>query len=212
MTRDELLAEFREAADDSVAPYAWGDPRALHMLSEGQDKFCEETGYFTDSSTYEITTVAGVVDYDLDPRIIEVLEVWDGQRKLGKFSQTDRPLASTLGEPRLPQHWQADRETGKLTLNEPPLADLVLTLRVQRYSVTPFYKSGNPEIPARFHRAMVEYAASKAFNDHDRERQDPVKAADHKANFDDYCADGRKALARREGFQPQVAPNPAYVV
>lgn len=216
MTRDQLLAEFRELVDDKAGPpYAWTDLRAFAWMSEGQDEFCKETGFFRDSQSYIITTAAGVQDYPLDPRIIEVEEVWDGLRRLNKFNQGQRPRVMTPEENpnQLPWNWQTDKSTGVLTLFEPPLAGLILNLHVWRKSKRSFVTRDLPlEIFEDFHLAVVEYAAAKAFGDHDRERQDPVKAKDHMANFYAYCARGRKAYVRIMGAPMKVAPNTHYLV
>lgn len=310
MTNTELLAELREAVGDTVAPYAWSDARLMLWLAEGQDKFCERTGYWTDRTTFSVTTVLDQLDYPIDPRIIEIKSVWDGARRLTKFTETSRPggdAGFSDQAPSRPQFWQVDGETSVLTLLEPPEAGIVLNLRVHRRSKAPLNRktatitlagakrtgdvvtvavagaayayttlsgdasltavatalaavidaasglvatasgqtitiasatatasitasvavtgagatttataaiayASNLEIPEQFHLAMVEYAAFKAFGDHDRELQDPVKAADHLANFKGYVRDGRQAYRRLTGEEVTCAPSPLYAV
>lgn len=218
MTRAEALAELRsEILSDSVAPYAWSDDFLIRAMAEGQDKFCFETGFFLDKTNYTITTEAGVKSYALSPRIIKVLEVWDGARGLRRFTELDRPGRSGEAEQNVrPSNWQTDAETGAITFFEPPLADIVITLRVWRYSQFRLdHKTAGAydkdfEIPEQFQRACLEYAAFKAYGQHDRERQDPIKAGDHLRNFKDYCSDGAQAFRLLRGDEGKLEPNPLY--
>lgn len=234
MNRAELLAELRYVVADLVAPHAWSDLRLLHFLSEGQDKFCEQTGYWSDRSTYTITTILNQPDYTLSDRIIAVRSVWDGVSQLldlsGGVSQRSTTSRDFFGEsyggaayasgeypantlPSRPYRFRTDIETGVLTLLEPPIADVALKLRVHRRSkVALDDPTGQPEIPKQFHLALVEYGAYKAFGDHDRELQDPVKAQDHLNNFNWYVKDGKKAYRRLTGEYIDVVPNQLYVV
>lgn len=217
MLRTDMLTELRSLIDDTAAPYAWSDTKLMTYLAEGQDKFCEKTGYFIDKTNFTITTVAGTKDYTLDPRIYKVLEVWDGARRLTKFKETDRPSSLPLSTDNTsPVSWQTDAQTGTLTLYEPPTGGLTLTLRVWRYSRVALDHKTNgaydtePEIPSRFHYACIEYAAYKAFNSHDRELQDPVKASDHFALFENYCSEGAAAFRNIMNADPVLQPNPLY--
>lgn len=222
MLRIELLTELRFVIDDTVAPYAWSDLRLTRWLADGEDKFCEQTGYFTDSTTYTLTTQGGVTQYALpSDRIIEVLEVWDGAHKLRQFTQLDRSqyYNATPLPWKHPNAWQVDQQTNYLTLLEPPLDGLVLTLRVHRRAAQRLdHKNGAsydvtaPSIPEQFHLGLVEYGAANAFGDHDRERQDPVKAKDHMDNFADYVRDGKRAFDRLNGASPRITPARQYVV
>lgn len=213
MLRAEMLPELREVLGDTVAPYAWSNETLNGYLSEGQDVFCEKTGYFRDKSNYSVVTVAGQKSYPIPSRVIKVLEVWDGARKLSRFTENDRPSGSdTIPENTRPKHWQTDGETGMLTFFEPPEAGITLTLRVWRYARTSMAAnpSVEPEIPERFHRACVEYAAFKAYSHHDREESEKVKASDHLTLFRGYCADGVNSLWRLTGEEVRVGPNPIY--
>lgn len=212
MTRTELITETRAVVDDTIAPYGWTTNRLLNWLAEGQDKFCEQTGYFADKTTYFVTTVLGQQDYLLSPRIVSVRSVWDGGRQLVDgvgvtFSDTD--FLDTKVQS--PVHYRTDLQTGFITFFEPVTAGISLTLRVHRRSKVSL-KTAEPEIPEQFHLALVEYAAYRAFSNHDKELQDPIKARDHFANFRAYVKDGSRAYRRITGEYTDIAPNPLYVV
>jgi hypothetical protein len=222
MTRVELLDELREKLSDTRRPYAWSDTRLLRMMADGEDRFCEETGYFTDNTAYTITTTGGEAHYLLpSDRIIEVLEIWDGAHKLRNFTELDRSQYYNL--PAMPWKrpiaWQVDQQTGTISLLELPLDGLVLTLRVHRraakrldHKVGPSYDVASPSIPVQCHLALVEYAAAEALLDHDKELQDPVKSKTHADRFNAYLHQGRKLFTRINGASMQITPAQQYVV
>ena len=308
MTRAELLEETRQVVGDTLSPYAWSDSRLVAWLSEGQDTFCRMTGFWQDATSFTLTTVLGQLDYTLPGRIISIKSVWDGTRQLidgtGKtFSETDFSDVTV----QRPLHYRLSKETGKLTLFEPPLADITLALRVHRRSLSPLTRksstvtlggtfhvgdtvlvtvngvlfsytaqvadatlagvaaqieallaadttlatsvsgqsvsiasadaavstattaqvtgagatigvtvsnsySADPEIPEELHNALIEYAAYKAFGEHDRELQDHIKARDHYANFMLYVKRGMSMHRALTGDYPDVVPNTLYVI
>jgi len=222
MTRTELLAELKKVLRESVQDPAWGDSRLYEFLAEAQDQFCEDTGFFVDKRTYTITTVEDQAAYALNSRIIKVLEVWDGTRKLGKHRQSDKDPYNRVGVATVfpsdsdgsIQSWQTDEETGYITLYPTPSeADDVYTLRVWRRSIEWLGDSGNePEIPVQYHRGLIEFACFLALADHDFEIQDDVTAQTHFNNYEYYRRKGITAFRRLMNASTQVRPNSAYIV
>lgn len=213
MTKAELLKELREVIGDTVPQnYNWSSPRLIGLLSEGQDKFCEQTGFFIDSTSFTVTTVAGQYHYDIPARVIQVLEVFISGRRLQMFNDWDRPMSQPLGvENTTPTHWQTDNTHGKLTFYEPPVAGLTAQLRVWRHPTAILTQSaGEPEIPIEFRRGMVSYAAAKVFADKDSELFDPKAQRLHEGDFARYCSDGRTAFRRITNRQPKIEVSPIY--
>ena len=223
MDRATMLSELTDVLNDSPTNGVWSQSQLLRYLSEGQDKFCEETGFFRDSSTFTITLVSGTSSYDIPDRIIQIIDVVYGTKLLTKIATganhaapdytTEFDFSQTV--PGMPTHWQTELTTGKIDLYPTPGDDQageVLTLRVWRYSLYDLADTGKePEISSRFHRACVEWAAYKAFNHHDMETQDPVKAADHLNAFRMYVSDGRRALSRYHNQEVTAGCGRAYV-
>ena len=230
MNRTTMLANLREVLNDvSTSFTSWGDTRLLMYLSEGQDKFCEETGYFRDASSFTITLESGTATYAVPDRIIEILGVYNGTKLLAKLDTNARYGVSgeitdfdfTNSTPGMPSHWQTEADTGSISLYPTPGDDqdgATLSLRVWRYSKYDLAGDGEtedvpaePEIPARFHGAPIEWAAYKALMHHDEETQDPVKAAEHLNTFMRvYVADGRAAFIRAHNIEVKFSPNPCY--
>ena len=224
MNRDTMVEVLREVLNDSSTSFnSWSDERLLMYLSEGQDKFCEETGFFRDALTHTITLEAGTAFYAIPARVIQILDIYNGTRKLGKVltgktydleSGSDF-TGATSGQA---LQWQTDVESGLIQINPTPGADqagTVLNLRVWRYSLEDLADDEvevDPEIPSRFHGAPIEWAAYRALMHHDEETQDPVKAGEHLNAFTKiYVADGRRAFDRYHNVEARVSVNSAYV-
>lgn len=207
MTTAEMLTEIREVLADELPTYGWSDVRLLAYLNEGQDKFCEQTGYFADRSLISIPTVAGTAVYALDTRIIRTNEVFIGTRRLtkGLGIQPD----AEAPEPTL---WQADTDSGMLTVWPTPTDVVTMKLHVWRYATAELSLGHDPEIPRTCQRACVEWAAWKAYGHHDAELQDGKEAKQHLAEFARYVADGRVLRHNMTSSDIVVAGDPCYVV
>lgn len=223
MTRAEMLAELRAVIDEDVVVSEWAQATLLRYIAEGQDKFCEETGFFVDATNYDITLATNTSVYTIPDRIIQVLDIWDGTRKLTKLLEGEEFL--TDDSTGVPAEWRADWQTGTVKVSPTPTAaqnNATLTLRVWRYSQYDLAGLGavpqgggtaspaEPELPSRFHRACIEWAAYKAFSHHDAETQEPIKAADHEANFWKYVSDGRAFFRRYHNIETRIGADKAY--
>ena len=228
MTRAEALTELYDVINVSSANSPFSEARLIGYLAEGQDKFCEETGFFRDYASHTLTLETDTAVYAIPDRVIQVLDIWDGTRRLGKFMEKERGQRELDWDPSesvprtgLPYAWQSDRSTGFVSFDAVPTAaenGKELQLAVWRYStfdladndidgedtVAPF------ELATRFQRSCIEWAAYKAFNHHDMETQDPVKAKDHLKAFNDYVFDGRRAMRRLSGLESRVGIDQAY--
>jgi len=211
MTRSEMMTELLEVVNDSTTNGIWTPATLLGYLAEGQDKFCEKTGYFTDISNFTLELTDGVAVYAIPDRIIQLLDIWNGTKKLRKL-QMDEVIETS--EDGVPSMWRTDQETGIIKVYPTPTSAEdgdTLVLQVWRYSQYDLAEdSREPEIPSRFCRACIEWAAYKAFMHHDMETQDPVKAADHLASFNMYAKDGIRALRRYQNQETRVGSDPAY--
>ena len=231
MTRGDMLVELQEVLGESNIPYgSWEEITLLRYLAEGQDKFCEQTGFFTDLTNFTLTLQTGIAVYAIPDRVIQVLDIWDGTRKLGKVRTgniytTQDALYGYTEETGVPTHWQTDLATGSIQLFPTPTAaenDEVFLLQVWRYSLYDLAGTGAvpegggaappaaPEIPPRFQRACIEWAAHKALIHHDLDTQDKVKSDDHLRFFNGYVADGRTALQRLHNQETRIGSDPAY--
>lgn len=211
MTRTELLTELRHVINDDSAYPEWAESTLLGYLSEGQDKFCEDTGYFLDLTNFTFILESGVSVYEISDLVIEIIDIWYGSTKLTKLLTGEANPTQSSG---MPTKWRADQATGSIVLYPTPTDTedgLELILQVWRYSLEDLADTGaEPEIPPRFQRALIEWAAYKAFNHHDAETQDPVKASEHLAAYKMYVRDAQTAFRRQHGLECRVTADPAY--
>jgi len=213
MIRSEVLAELRSVLADSVAPYFWSDARLMLFLSLGQTQFCRDTGFFRDSTNYPLVTEAGQASYASPAEVIEIRDLTYLQMPLKKLH-----APATNISPGPPLAFSTSSDTGKLVLSPTPDAVYVLNTQVWRAARVPFNHvtggqyDGEMEIPEEFHLAPVEWAAGKAFGDHDSERQDPVKAADHQKNYKNIVREGKRAFRLKHGEVPEIVADPLYLV
>jgi len=208
MTTAEMMAELREVLADEIPTYGFSTVRSLAYLDEGQEKFCEDTGFFSDTTTFTVATEAGKALYPLDPRIIRVEDVFIGGRQLRKF--TGFRAAADAPEPTL---WRTDANTGTLTVWPTPSTAVSMTLHTWRYPLSEM-KAGskNPEIPKRMHRACIEWAAFKCYGHHDIELQGGIEALKHKSAYRQYVLEGRVLKRNMDAEQIEVGTNPCYQV
>lgn len=205
MTTTEMLVELREVLADELPTYGFSDLRALAYLNEGQDKFCEDTGFFTDRRTFTIDTQAGVGAYPLDTRIIRVESVFIGARELRK-NVGHQPAADAVE----PLTWQTDAETGILAVWPAPSSIVTMLLYTWRYPLASMTKGGiAPEIPHRMHRACVEWAAFKCYGHHDIELEGGIEALKHKSAYRQYVLEGRALKRNMDAEQIVAGVNPA---
>jgi hypothetical protein len=221
-----MLTELLEVLNSETTNGAWSDARLLAYLAEGQDKFCEETGFFVDITNYTLALATGTALYAIPARAIQIMNIWYGTKRLGKVLQDsvsepdEWPVDFDDTASGMPNQWQTDQTTGFIKLAPTPTATengLTLNLHVWRYSRYDLAGDGattgvaaTPELPARFQRACIEWAAYKAFNHHDMEAQDPVKARDHLSIFNEYVMDGRSAFRRFHNLETRIGSDPAY--
>ena len=210
MTKTDMLVELREILDESQNNPLW-TPRSLERwLSEGQDKFCAETGFFKDSSNHTIPVLADTRLYSYSDRIIRIVAVKRNGVPLTHFEGSGDFPPDNGG---VPTQWRTDTDTGFIKLWPTPAADETLEMVVWRYATTPLVnKDAQPEIPEQFRRACVEYAAAKAYGIHDAEASNPKAAAEHWAEYKVYVDDGITAFHNLHNTHVDVKPHPSYVV
>ncbi len=226
MLRTELLAELQGVTNIAASGGILSDAELMAYLAEGQDKFCERTEFFRDFVTFNLVTTVGSAAYTIDPRIIEIDGLYDAANTtwLGRTNEqlqrgpgvTDRYPVYFSDSTADTSYWQADQESGIITLVPTPTTIRTFTLRVWRYPLvaldhqTASVYDTEPEIPAKFHRAMVEWAAYKAFMHHDMEMQDPVKAGEHLDAFTQYIRDAATAFRRLTRQEVGIGFDAAY--
>lgn len=212
MNRARLMETLKTTLNDSQINGLWDTSLLWIYLSSGQDKFCEDTGYFKDKTNYTITLQTGVSSYSIPSRIIQIVDIWDGNRKLSKIPTGSVHVEGATGDP---NYWSTDIDTGAIKFYPSPTADEngdSFILQVWRYSQNELALGWEPEIPTRFSMALIHWAAHQAFGHDDAEQNDPKKAESHLRNYYRYVKDGKISLQRYQNQEISIGCDQAYVV
>lgn len=190
ITRNERLF-------DVGTPYRWGDEMLARALSEGEREAAvrghllrEDSGsrtllplvegqasYLLHPSIFEVDAVRYEGGVRLEPKAADVLDRQDPEWRTRTSSKPCHYILEALPSERL-----------RLTLTRIP-TDFVegLSLRLVAYR-RPLYEMSadgdEPEIAPHYHEHLVEWACFRAFSIRNPNLYDPVKAADHLANFE----------------------------
>lgn len=207
MTFDELLTAAREDLRDTVgsqdSDFALTSSMALRYLREAESEACRRSRLLIDSDTAEICTipvVAGQAVYVLDDRVIKILSAELAGRSTPLFKKFRSKMpAGWKDHTGTVQAFVNDYATGKLRLYRIPDEAGTITLTVQRTPLADLTDSTSPEIPARYHYALVSYVVSRLRSIEDTEMYDPRKAALAMAEFDKEF--GTKRSANSEAYE-----------
>lgn len=188
----QLRTSARAQVDDSVAPYLCTDALFNEFANEAQEEAARRSRLLVDSSTSavcNITATAGTSLVTLDPRIIFVRRVHIvGQPDF--LSRTHRADMDHLGTSWLDDEgevcaWIPDMETGKLRLYRKPTEDVELRLIVVRLPLADMAADGDtPEIKLQMHRQLVHWMRYRFYSLPDTELNDPKKAQEALAAFE----------------------------
>lgn len=192
MAREDWLA-------DTAQPYLWSDPQITRALNIALVEACRRARLIVDASTFTLT-FDGPTAVPLDDKVIFIRRaVTVGEaRPLRRASVKDlddrRPgWEEEVGDPR---HYVVDADSMSVRLF--PAADGItpveVKLTVVREPLTPLVSdSDTPEIPARYHPAVLHGACALLFRRPDPDGEDQARAAYHEAEFEREF--GRKSAA-----------------
>lgn len=189
MTLDDMISVCRTRTADAVAPYLWSDVEWTMFLNEAENEAAERAQLLLDTSTAaccRISVVANTATYNLHASILKV------QR--AKLTLGTRPLAETsIEQLDSESNWEAGTGTParffqtsdtKITLVPIPTAADTLNMRVYRLPLVPMETGiDEPEIAAKHHYRMLDWALRCAYLKQDAETLDKGKAAEYESAF-----------------------------
>lgn len=191
MNAEIMLETARTTLDDLAEPYLWSNDELIGYANEGEGEACRRARLIVDSTTDEVTLVAleaGEATADLDDRILFIRRA-----KLAGRSQVLRRISvqdldkqnpdweDQTGEP---SHYIPDMDDGKFRPWPTPEDDSTVRLTVVRLPLEDITEDTEPEIKARYHRALVSWMLYRAYSKQDAETKDETKAAVYLAEFE----------------------------
>lgn len=212
----ELVTRLRQRLDDfggdselwktDDAGCLWSNLELSTYLSEAETEWVRRRQGLRDRTTAAVCEIALVIDqadYALDPRVLSVDSVWLNDDSLTKIFQNDVEGGLTAS-PTTVTYYQEDAEEGLLRLYATPDATGTLKLAVRRLPLTPMSwvdAAGaalvTPEINARAHFDLIDWAAHLAYLKQDADTEDMQKAGYHQGRFSQRAGDVRSAKEER---------------
>lgn len=210
MTLSELLDELRtnilrdvsSAVVDQDADRLWSDATLVRYINDAENKFARRTRCLRDSTTakvVEVTLEEGVEYYTLHPSIIGVMSASLPNVPLRRTMEgvingapadvaggTYAPTKGTTGTPMWFSTDDAVRTLRIVPIPDAASAGVTVRLRVERLPVKPLdvnAPTASPEIPVDYHLDLLEWAAFRAYRNHDVDGENNQKANSHRAAF-----------------------------
>ena len=184
---------------DTTKPYLWSDDQIRRAINGALVDACRRGRLIVDASTFTLS-FDGPSPALLDERVIFIRRaiVTGASRPLRRASIKDldekRPgWEDEVGEP---THYVVDAET--MTVRLFPAADgttpIEVKLTVVREPLASLEAdSDRPEIPTRYHGALLHGACKRLFQKPDADAEDQRRAAYHEAEFE--AEFGKKSAA-----------------
>lgn len=164
MTLHELIERCRLACRDNVPEYLHSDESWRLWLSEAEREACERAGLIVEDSSVaaRMPVVAGQCCYELDQSVLDILAVRVDERSVHGWEATDSHLI-------LPRAFKPPKEI-VMTIRRAPLELLML--------------DSGPEIAARYHLDLVDWALACALRVRDADHFNLQDASFYEARFE----------------------------
>lgn len=226
--RRSILRDISTAVNPSPDGQLWTDASLMRYINEGYSRFARKTHALRDNSTPAVTQIvlrAGVAEYDLDSRVVEVYSAeaagfeivvsthpsvrrWPAAVAL----QTARNAIVPPGRPVL---FQVDEATRRIRFVPTPSAEfdgVIAQLGVARLPLVRLSKAqpdAEPEIDEDYHLDILEWAAWRALRNHDVDAENMGKASAHKTQFNAAVDEYKKHVKRLNRRPVQFVRNGA---
>jgi hypothetical protein len=174
MKVSDLIADFRDEADDTKKPQLWSDARLLRYADDAQREAARRARLFLDSDTPAITRVrirAGTSVGALDPRVIYVRRSRVQGEDCMLVPTYRRDMDFCIGweqESGTPSRIIRDWGSQRVKVYPMPVVDTTLVLQVIREPLATLESLDDElEIPARYQRGLVDWMLFRAYSKRD---------------------------------------------
>lgn len=194
MTTTELLEIFRDEVSDTVAPYLWSDALFYAYLDEAQKQFCRDAFGIEDARSFSITLAPGGEWYALSPQVLKLRGAYDATTGLPIpiLSRAEVSANRLLFDGRTGELRALVKDMQKGFLRAYPKSSAAGTVSLEATRLSETVAAGDDlEIDEVHHLSLLTWVKYRAYSKQDTETYDPVKAADYKAMFKDYCDESR---------------------
>lgn len=191
MTLAELRSLYRRMAGDTVKPYLCSDEAVDFWANEAEVEACRRAHILVDSvsDASQLFLNAGDSVLELDDRVIAIrrARLVNGNRNLRFIvlrDMDDRFPGWENATPSTPLVLIPDYQSGAVALYPPSGVQDTVRMTVVRTPMSRMTEDEHcPEIPQRYHAALVHYILSEAYNTQDADLFDAKKAEKHALLF-----------------------------
>jgi hypothetical protein len=192
MTLAQLIALFRQEANDAIEPFLFPDAAVTGWLNEAEDEAAVRSLLLPDWSTPNVCSIAvtaGTSTYSVHPSVINITRAafTPAGGESSCLYQTD---VFSLDKKCSQWRTESDEPSNfihtdtQIRLDRLPASDGVLALEVNRTPLVAMASSGDtPEIASRHHRYLIQWALFRAFSVPDSETIDAARAAKAELEF-----------------------------
>lgn len=187
MNLEQLREQFRADADDLSTPPLFADEDVDRWHNEAEEEAAVRADLLFEADDAALCQVAVVADtrtYALSPLMLRV--TYASFTPTGCADATEVKLIDRIELDRIRPNWRSEREDPRFLIVEPTRLRLgsipchagVLRLEGYRLPLEPMASdAAEPEIPAAFHRHLVQWVLYRAYSKPDSETRDPGRAA-----------------------------------
>lgn len=211
MNLRELIDAFRDDTGDTARPYRVSDPKAVRLANRAEVEVARRARLLVDSTDDDICRIsfsAGDPVIDLDPRIISI--------RRARVESSSTALAHRVVKQMDDEFQGWDRSTSQSTpfvivvdygstharLFPTPKTSGVVFLTVSREPLKAMKNDQDkPEIPARYHEALIDGMKMYAYSSDDPDLADEKMAAAAAAAFESEFGPPISAVDERFEFE-----------
>lgn len=209
MNSSELLAQLRLDLRDTVNPYLWSDAEMYMYIDEAQKMFCRLTGGLADATSAAAARMklkAGSRYAVLSPLVIKLRAAFDedgGKIEIINFEDLEfdgsEGIALFTDTPGSVKQLVVGMEPNRVRVINTPTTDQTLSLIVYRYPLDTITDAGQDlEVDEQHHLYLLKWARHLAHMKPDAETYDRGRAAQFKAEFEQYCFMAKGEKGQRE--------------
>ena len=211
MTGAELIAECRRRLRDTEAPQLWTDEDIIGYLAKAEEIMAEQAHVLHDYTTYTVTTADGVSTYALSPDVLSVIVAQESTSTtpLRRLTAPYRTLYTSATSP--PSKYAVvGVQPPNFILT--PAADGIYTIYLAAAirPTTALVAEADPEIPATYHRALVDYAVSQCQSHADTEGFAPEQAQLAEAAWLQALREAKREVYRVQYSANVIAGSPSW--
>lgn len=220
MNLEQLIAQFRVDAGDTVATYLFEDEWVAGWMTEATAEAAIRGRLLMEASNpavCQIAVTAGVAVYPLHTSLFELVHL----RFVPTGSTRSEPVTLVTREEleRIRPRWRDDadrlefaiQDDTRVQLVAPPTANGILHIEGYRVPLKALANDNDkPEISAAHHHHLVHWALHRAFSRPDAEAFDAGRAAKAEAEFTRYFGMRPDSDLRRSTRSDEAHTNKAF--